>query len=101
MRCTRCGWPSDEAAVLSTHHTSQGWMRYRRCVCGDVSIELVTLGPAHRHAGRARAAEPADERPVGSGRERRTAPTGGTCRPSVPFVGTRVSVAAAVSRRRP
>jgi len=43
MRCPRCGWPSDEAAVLSTHHTSQGWVRYRRCVCGAVSIELVTL----------------------------------------------------------
>ncbi|HLU55061.1 MAG TPA: hypothetical protein VKZ81_06335 [Pseudonocardia sp.] len=46
MRCTRCGWPSDEAAVLSTHRTSEGWVRYRRCICGDVSIELVTLGPA-------------------------------------------------------
>ena len=43
MRCTRCGWPSEEAAVLSTHHTSQGWIRYRRCVCGTVSIELVRL----------------------------------------------------------
>jgi len=43
MRCTRCGWPSAEAAVLSTHHTSQGWIRYRRCVCGAVTIELVTL----------------------------------------------------------
>ena len=46
MRCARCGWPSDEATVLSTHHTSQGWVRYRRCVCGDVNIQLVTLGPA-------------------------------------------------------
>jgi hypothetical protein len=46
MRCARCGWPSDEAVVLSTHHTSQGWIRYRRCVCGDVAIELVTLGRA-------------------------------------------------------
>ena len=44
MRCTRCGWPSDEAEVLSTHHTSEGWVRYRRCVCGNVAIELVTLG---------------------------------------------------------
>jgi hypothetical protein len=43
MPCTRCGWPSDEATVLSTHHTSQGWIRYRRCVCGTVSIELVRL----------------------------------------------------------
>lgn len=46
MRCARCGWPGDEATVLSTHHTSQGWVRYRRCVCGNVAIELVTLGPA-------------------------------------------------------
>lgn len=45
MRCAQCGWPSDEAVVLSTHHTSQGWVRYRRCVCGTVAIELVTLGP--------------------------------------------------------
>lgn len=44
MRCARCGWPGDEAEVLSTHHTSEGWVRYRRCVCGTVSIELVTLG---------------------------------------------------------
>lgn len=44
MRCAQCGWPSDEAAVLSTHHTSQGWVRYRRCVCGTFAIELVTLG---------------------------------------------------------
>jgi hypothetical protein len=46
MRCARCGWPSNEATVLSTHHTSQGWVRYRRCVCGDVTIQLVTLAPA-------------------------------------------------------
>jgi hypothetical protein len=43
MRCERCGWPVDEAAILSTHSTSQGWVRYRRCVCGTVSIQLVTL----------------------------------------------------------
>ena len=46
MRCTRCGWPGEESVVLSTHHTSQGWVRYRRCVCGAVAIELVTLGEA-------------------------------------------------------
>lgn len=45
MRCAHCGWPGDEMRVLSTHHTSEGWVRYRRCVCGEVSIELVTLGP--------------------------------------------------------
>jgi hypothetical protein len=44
MRCERCGWPVDEATVLSTHSTSQGWVRYRRCVCGTLSIQLVTPG---------------------------------------------------------
>jgi hypothetical protein len=44
MRCERCGWPADEATVLSTHPTSQGWVRYRRCVCGTLSIQLVTPG---------------------------------------------------------
>ena len=48
MRCAQCGWPGDETAVLSTHHTSQGWVRYRRCVCGTVAIELVTLGAGAR-----------------------------------------------------
>lgn len=43
MRCAGCGWPNEESTVLSTHHTSQGWARYRRCVCGIVRIELVTL----------------------------------------------------------
>jgi hypothetical protein len=28
---------------MSTHHTSEGWVRYRRCVCGSVVIELVQL----------------------------------------------------------
>ena len=44
MRCARCGWPVDEAAVISTHHTSDGWVRYRRCVCGAVAIQLLRLG---------------------------------------------------------
>jgi hypothetical protein len=43
MRCAHCGWPGEESRVLSTHHTSEGWVRYRRCVCGSVSIQLVTL----------------------------------------------------------
>lgn len=43
-RCTRCGWPGTDARVLSTHPTSEGWVRYRRCVCGEVSIELIRLG---------------------------------------------------------
>ena len=42
-RCARCGWPAAEGAVLSTHHTSEGWVRYRRCLCGAVTIELVQL----------------------------------------------------------
>jgi hypothetical protein len=32
-----------EAGVLSTHHTSEGWVRYRRCACGHTSIELASL----------------------------------------------------------
>ncbi|HET6258025.1 hypothetical protein [Pseudonocardia sp.] len=37
--------------MLSTHHTSEGWVRYRRCVCGTMSIQLVTLeGPTHTQA---------------------------------------------------
>ena len=43
MRCAHCGWPTDEAKVLSTHRTSEGWVRYRRCMCGTVGIELITL----------------------------------------------------------
>jgi hypothetical protein len=43
MRCAQCGWPTDEAKVLSTHRTSEGWVRYRRCMCGTVAIELITL----------------------------------------------------------
>ena len=42
MRCAHCGRP-DETRVLSTHHVSEGWVRYRRCACGQVSVELVTL----------------------------------------------------------
>ncbi|WP_200804002.1 hypothetical protein [Pseudonocardia thermophila] len=29
--------------MLSTHRTSEGWVRYRRCMCGAVAIELLTL----------------------------------------------------------
>ncbi|SHK92056.1 hypothetical protein SAMN05443637_114126 [Pseudonocardia thermophila] len=43
MRCASCGWPTSEAKVLSTHRTSEGWVRYRRCMCGAVAIELLTL----------------------------------------------------------
>ncbi|GAA1842624.1 hypothetical protein GCM10009836_22490 [Pseudonocardia ailaonensis] len=34
-----------DTVPLSTHHTSEGWVRYRRCGCGSVSVELVTLEP--------------------------------------------------------
>ena len=44
MRCAQCGWPTDEAKVLSTHRTSEGWVRYRQCIYGTVAIELITLG---------------------------------------------------------
>jgi hypothetical protein len=45
MRCAKCGWPQSEARTMSTHHTSEGWVRYKRCACGGVSIELVTPAP--------------------------------------------------------
>jgi hypothetical protein len=45
MRCSRCGWPGDEATLLSIHHTSEGSVRYRRCICGAVMVELVAHGP--------------------------------------------------------
>jgi hypothetical protein len=31
---------------MSTHATSEGWVRYRRCMCGAVTIELITLDGA-------------------------------------------------------
>lgn len=43
MHCAQCGWPREEARIVSTHPTSQGWVRYRECMCGAVTIELVTL----------------------------------------------------------
>lgn len=39
MRCTRCGRPAAETTTLSSHITSEGWVRYRRCVCGAVVVE--------------------------------------------------------------
>jgi hypothetical protein len=46
MLCKHCGWPANEASVLSTHRTSQGWVRYRRCICGTMSIELAWVNCA-------------------------------------------------------
>jgi hypothetical protein len=40
MQCAGCGWPVAEARTESAHVTSEGWVRYRRCVCGAVFVEL-------------------------------------------------------------
>ncbi|ONI79760.1 hypothetical protein ALI144C_23720 [Actinosynnema sp. ALI-1.44] len=32
--CDTCGWPARDLPTVSTHYTSQGVLRYRRCVCG-------------------------------------------------------------------
>jgi hypothetical protein len=42
MRCAQCGRTAG-ATTLSTHHTSEGWVRYKRCACGAVSIEMLTI----------------------------------------------------------
>ncbi|MEU7812180.1 hypothetical protein [Pseudonocardia sp. NPDC049154] len=42
MRCAQCGRTAG-ATTLSTHHTSEGWVRYVRCACGAVSIEMLTI----------------------------------------------------------
>jgi len=65
MSCPSCGWPTAEARVISRHRTSEGTVRYLRCVCGQVTIQaalrrprvhepraLALLGGAHpRHLG--------------------------------------------------
>jgi hypothetical protein len=43
MRCEQCGQTARAAMTLSTHHTSEGWVRYKRCACGAVSIEMLTI----------------------------------------------------------
>ena len=40
MSCPSCGWPTAEAEVVSRHCTSEGTVRYLRCVCGQVTIQL-------------------------------------------------------------
>lgn len=54
MRCARCGWPAEEARTESAHVTSEGWVRYRRCVCGAVFVER-PRGPAPDTANGTRA----------------------------------------------
>jgi hypothetical protein len=40
MSCPSCGWPTADAEVISRHRTSEGTVRYLRCVCGQVTIQL-------------------------------------------------------------
>ena len=46
MRCAECGWPVSEAAVISMHHTSEGLVRYLRCPCGQVLVQLIPIPAA-------------------------------------------------------
>src|SRR5207249_1817516 len=41
-RCPRCGWPADRDGMrlLSTHQTTEGTVRYLRCVCGAHVVAL-------------------------------------------------------------
>lgn len=61
MACPRCDWPMSEARLLSTHHTSEGVVRYLRCPCGQVTIQTLRFQePAYPSASstRVRAANP-------------------------------------------
>jgi hypothetical protein len=40
MSCPSCGWPTAEAEVISRHRTSEGTVRYLRCVCGRMTIQV-------------------------------------------------------------
>jgi hypothetical protein len=44
MSCPSCGWPTAETRVISRHRTSEGTVRYLRCVCGQVTIQLHSGG---------------------------------------------------------
>jgi hypothetical protein len=46
MSCPSCGWPTAEAEVISRHPTSEGTVRYVRCVCGRVTVQLRALTEA-------------------------------------------------------
>jgi len=50
MRCTECGWPLAETELVSTHRTSEGFVSYRRCICGGFTIQL-HVGGASANAG--------------------------------------------------
>ncbi|UWP78875.1 hypothetical protein [Dactylosporangium fulvum] len=43
MNCTACGRPAAIAEVESSHTTSEGVVRYRRCACGGRWMELAQL----------------------------------------------------------
>ncbi|MGQ0482304.1 MAG: hypothetical protein ACT4O0_14935 [Pseudonocardia sp.] len=41
MHCPACGWPQAETySVVSTHSTSEGWVRYLRCPCGRLVVQV-------------------------------------------------------------
>ncbi|WP_419998536.1 hypothetical protein [Streptomyces boninensis] len=44
VTCDDCGWPLDGGGLVevSRHHTSEGVVRYRRCVCGAWLIDLLS-----------------------------------------------------------
>ncbi|HTF52949.1 MAG TPA: hypothetical protein VK735_36350 [Pseudonocardia sp.] len=50
MRCTECGWPLAETELVSIHRTSEGFVSYRRCMCGRITIQLREQG-ASANAG--------------------------------------------------
>lgn len=61
MACPHCAWPTSEARVLSAHPTSDGMVRYLRCPCGQVTIQVLRFQePAYPSASstRVRAANP-------------------------------------------
>ncbi|WP_432993237.1 hypothetical protein [Dactylosporangium sp. CA-233914] len=61
--CSACGRPAAGAAVESSHVTSEGIVRYRRCPCGRRWLELAALVLLERATATlaARASDPARE----------------------------------------
>lgn len=39
-RCARCRRPLHDAATVSGHYTSGGLVRYLRCACGALAVEV-------------------------------------------------------------
>jgi hypothetical protein len=56
--CDGCGHPARLAANESTHHTSEGLVRYRRCSCGRRWVQLFAFAGAEPATWPARAARP-------------------------------------------